>query len=618
MAVNPDLGNSNGNTPKAYLTVLFFDERFNFISEGSTSARVQQSGNGAPVLVVPNIQAPKNGYAYIYVSNESDETVYFDNLQVANHHGSILEEDHYYAYGLKIAGISSRVQPQADEGFVKNKNLFNDKEIIDEGDLDWYDYGFRNYDPQIGRFVQLDPLTDDYRDLTPYQYAGCEPIANTDMDGLEPNPVNAATTVGTTAAKVSTDDVRLMQEVVVVGFKKVAKTAAVTGWSIAGNFFKGVGESLLGTVKAVGNLVLHPVATAAGLAHVVAHPIQTFNGIKKAVKDSYNEFKNGDANTRSRIVGKLFGEAGQLVAGGPIADALKGAEEGAKVAKLAEEGEELAKAGEVTEETLNEASKVDRAASGTHTVACGCFLPGTLVLTDSGYKRIELIRPGDIVLAYNDTTHTYGRKKVIRIFEHIRDTAYQLRIGEDMINTTSDHPFFVGGRWLRVKNLRAGDSVQTYSGAKLVIASIRLVVGRVTVHNFEVADYHTYYVSHSRVLVHNNGPCPTQNLRNLEQKGASSEFKNKSGVYEHVFTDAAGNEKVYIGQAGNLGKRPLRSLRKLQNTGRTQGLTYKGTRIRVLKNASEEALDDLEGKVLKSHGGHTSSKTLNIRNAPNQ
>jgi hypothetical protein len=111
------------------------------------------------------------------------------------------------------------------------------------------------------------------------------------------------------------------------------------------------------------------------------------------------------------------------------------------------------------------------------------------------------------VLAYNDTTHAYGRKKVIRIFEHVRDTVYQLRIGEDVINTTSDHPFFVGGRWLRVKNLHAGDSVLTYSGAKLVIASIRLVVGRVTVHNFEVADYHTYYVSGAKVLVHNNGPC---------------------------------------------------------------------------------------------------------------
>ncbi|WP_207622467.1 RHS repeat-associated core domain-containing protein, partial [Niastella koreensis] len=41
------------------------------------------------------------------------------------------------------------------------------------------------YDPQIGRFVQLDPLTDDYPFLTPYQYASCDPITNIDIDGLE-------------------------------------------------------------------------------------------------------------------------------------------------------------------------------------------------------------------------------------------------------------------------------------------------------------------------------------------------------------------------------------------------------------------------------------------------
>lgn len=51
------------------------------------------------------------------------------------------------------------------------------------------DYGFRNYDAQIGRFPQLDPLTDDYPELTNYQYAGNEPIANVDLDGLEPSLV---------------------------------------------------------------------------------------------------------------------------------------------------------------------------------------------------------------------------------------------------------------------------------------------------------------------------------------------------------------------------------------------------------------------------------------------
>ncbi len=138
------------------------------------------------MLTLPaNINAPKNGYAYIYVSNESDEPVYFDNLQVAHNRGRIIEENHYYSFGLKITGISSRKLGDFNEGMLENKNLYNDKELIDEADLDWYDYGFRNYDAQIGRFPQLDPLTDDYPELTNYQYASNDPIANVDLDGLE-------------------------------------------------------------------------------------------------------------------------------------------------------------------------------------------------------------------------------------------------------------------------------------------------------------------------------------------------------------------------------------------------------------------------------------------------
>jgi len=58
--------------------------------------------------------------------------------------------------------------------------------LDEDADLGWIDYGFRSYDPQIGRFMQLDPLADDYPLYTPYQYAGNDPIANIDLDGLEP------------------------------------------------------------------------------------------------------------------------------------------------------------------------------------------------------------------------------------------------------------------------------------------------------------------------------------------------------------------------------------------------------------------------------------------------
>jgi RHS repeat-associated protein len=92
---------------------------------------------------------------------------------------------------LKIAAISSKKLGGSFEGTLENKYLYNDKELFDDADLNWYDYGFRNYDPQIGRFTQLDPLTFKYPFYTPYQFAGDEPVSNVDMDGLEPKPVTA-------------------------------------------------------------------------------------------------------------------------------------------------------------------------------------------------------------------------------------------------------------------------------------------------------------------------------------------------------------------------------------------------------------------------------------------
>jgi RHS repeat-associated protein len=188
---NPDANNTAGTNPKAYLTILFFDERFNFIppaddGSGSVSLRVADgvSGESDLSLTLSQIRAPKNGYAYIYVSNESDEPVYFDNLQVSDDRRQIIEEDHYYAYGLKIAGISSIKLPDPNEGNIKNNYLYNNKELWDDGDLNWYDYGFRNYDVQIGRFVQIDPLTDEFADVSTYQYAANDPINNVDVNGL--------------------------------------------------------------------------------------------------------------------------------------------------------------------------------------------------------------------------------------------------------------------------------------------------------------------------------------------------------------------------------------------------------------------------------------------------
>lgn len=179
-ATSPDAGNSTGNKPKAYLTLLFFDERFNFVPENSTISRVQTSGNGADPLTMLNIKAPKNGYAYVFVSNESNEHVYFDNLQVTHERGAILEENHYYSYGLKIAGISSKKMGLDGNGNITNNYLYQGDNSELEEYIQWNDFPLRNYDAQIGRWIQIDPYSEF---PSGYEGMGNNPISFTDPSG---------------------------------------------------------------------------------------------------------------------------------------------------------------------------------------------------------------------------------------------------------------------------------------------------------------------------------------------------------------------------------------------------------------------------------------------------
>lgn len=63
---------------------------------------------------------------------------------------------------------------------------FNGKEMDnDMNSLTAYDYGFRIYNPAIGKFLSVDPLTEKYPYYTPYQFAGNQPIQCSDIDGAE-------------------------------------------------------------------------------------------------------------------------------------------------------------------------------------------------------------------------------------------------------------------------------------------------------------------------------------------------------------------------------------------------------------------------------------------------
>lgn len=166
------------NKPKAYLNFVMFDDLFNLVSENSGVRQVQGSPDQLQALATSQFEVKRTGFLYVYTSNESVEDVFFDNIVVQHTAGPLLEETHYYSFGLTMAGISAKAP-----GRLENRYKYNGIELNSDLDLYSYEAQYRNLDPQIGRFWQIDPQTEALESYSPYESMGNNPILNTDPLG---------------------------------------------------------------------------------------------------------------------------------------------------------------------------------------------------------------------------------------------------------------------------------------------------------------------------------------------------------------------------------------------------------------------------------------------------
>jgi len=136
----------------------------------------------------------------------------------------------------------------------------------------------------------------------------------------------------------------------------------------------------------------------------------------------------------------------------------------------------------------------------------GCFVAGTPIATRNGFKNIEDIEVGDIVLSYNEETRKNEYSEVLQTMIHdVEEDIYTLHIEDEELVVTGIHRFLIGNEWIPASALATGNLVRFADGTLHAISEIDIEEMAIRVYNFEVSNNHNYYVGNNSILAHNKG-----------------------------------------------------------------------------------------------------------------
>ena len=138
-----------------------------------------------------------------------------------------------------------------------------------------------------------------------------------------------------------------------------------------------------------------------------------------------------------------------------------------------------------------------------------CFVKGTKVKTENGFKNIEDIKIGDKVYSYNLDNNSLELKKVLNTIKSNTIDTYKATIGGKTVEMSPKHQLYIIDKgWVRAYNLNVNDKLLDVNGKQVSISKIEYIKydSPIDTYNLTIEGNNNYFVTDIQVLVHNASP----------------------------------------------------------------------------------------------------------------
>jgi RHS repeat-associated protein len=171
--------------PKAFVNILLFDKDFNFVDAAYDQIDITAEQVGTSVRadhdhLEKELLVTEAGYVIVFLSNENPTQVdvYFDDFEIKHIKSPVIQTEDYYPFGLTFNSYSR-------ENSVENKFKFQGQAHVDDLSLNWDGFKWRNHQPDIGRFFNIDPMASAFYYNSPYAFSENKVTTHVELEGLE-------------------------------------------------------------------------------------------------------------------------------------------------------------------------------------------------------------------------------------------------------------------------------------------------------------------------------------------------------------------------------------------------------------------------------------------------